>query len=225
MARMVVFRPARRVTRALASSAMRGLIQRGRSRRPFSCASRRKKPSARWRSDSTCASTSRPSTRAALSSRSTSRQRSSKRCTESCCPKYWVATSSSRCASSTMSVSYSGMTAPKLDSFTARSAQSRWWFTTTTSASSARWRMRVTQQVSKSEHDWPMQFSLPADISRQKSTLSGRSSISARSPRVASRAPSPRPRGTAGSRRGAGSCPPARRSGSAGCRGSSRGPS
>jgi hypothetical protein len=27
-----------------------------------------------------------------------------------------------------------------------------------------------------------MQFSLPADISRQKSTLSGRSSISARSP-------------------------------------------
>ena len=50
------------------------------------------------------------------------------------------------------------------------------------SASSARWRMRVTKQDSKSEHDWPMQFSLAAETSRQKSTLSGMSATSARSP-------------------------------------------
>ena len=42
--------------------------------------------------------------------------------------------------------------------------------------------MRVTQQASKSGQDWPMQFSLAAEISRQKSTESGRSSTSARSP-------------------------------------------
>jgi hypothetical protein len=65
---------------------------------------------------------------------------------------------------------------------TARSAHSRWWFTTTTSASSARWRIFVTKQASKSEHDWPMQFSLAAETSRQKSTLSGMSVTSERSP-------------------------------------------
>jgi hypothetical protein len=46
--------------------------------------------------------------------------------------------------------------------------------------------MRVTQQGSKSEQAWPMQFSLAAEISRQKSTLSGRSAISPRSPVVVS---------------------------------------
>ncbi len=42
--------------------------------------------------------------------------------------------------------------------------------------------MRVTKQASNSEHDWPMQFSLAAETSRQKSTLSGMSGTSARSP-------------------------------------------
>src|SRR5258708_31134892 len=42
--------------------------------------------------------------------------------------------------------------------------------------------MRVTQQGSNSGQDWPMQFSLAAEISRQKSTESGRSATSARSP-------------------------------------------
>jgi hypothetical protein len=42
--------------------------------------------------------------------------------------------------------------------------------------------MRVTQQGSKSGQDCPMQFSLAAEISRQKSTASGRSSTSPRSP-------------------------------------------
>ena len=37
-------------------------------------------------------------------------------------------------------------------------------------------------RTSKSEHDWPMQFSLAAETSRQKSTLSGMSATSARSP-------------------------------------------
>ncbi len=46
------------------------------------------------------------------------------------------------------------------------------------SASSARWRICVTQHSPKSEQEAPMQFSLEAEISRQKSTLSGRSSIS-----------------------------------------------
>jgi hypothetical protein len=32
-------------------------------------------------------------------------------------------------------------------------------------------RIFVTKQASKSEHDWPMQFSLAAETSRQKSTL------------------------------------------------------
>ena len=42
--------------------------------------------------------------------------------------------------------------------------------------------MRVTQQGSKSGQAWPMQFSLAAEISRQKSAASGRSSTSPRSP-------------------------------------------
>ena len=42
--------------------------------------------------------------------------------------------------------------------------------------------MRVTKHDSKSEHDWPMQFSLAAETSRQKSTTSGMSATSARSP-------------------------------------------
>ena len=50
------------------------------------------------------------------------------------------------------------------------------------SASSARWRMRVIQQGPKSGQAWPMQFSLAAEISRQKSTTSGSSATSLRSP-------------------------------------------
>ena len=47
-------------------------------------------------------------------------------------------------------------------------------------------RISVTKQRWYSAHFWPMQFSLLAEISRQKWTESGRPSISARSPTTVS---------------------------------------
>ena len=213
-----------RAAGALASSAMRGASSsRGRSRRPLPCASSVKKPlgAVAQRLHLGAAPRARRA-RAAFSSRSTSRHRSSTRCDETCTPKYWVATSSSRCASSRITrVVRRGSPRRSSPSFTARSAQSRWWFTTTMSASSARWRMRVTQQGSKSGQDWPMQFSLAGGDLAPEVDAVGQVLDLARGRRCRCAAPSPRRRGRAGSRRGGGSCPPGRTSGSAAGRGSS----
>ena len=90
--------------------------------------------------------------------------------------------SSSWWASSMTSSSHSGMTSPKLCWRMAASAHSRWWLTTTRSASAASWRMVVMKHSLYCWHELPMQFSVLAETSFQNDTSSGNSSISARSP-------------------------------------------
>ncbi len=77
---------------------------------------------------------------------------------------------------------HSGMTSPCDPWRTAASAQSRWWFTMTTSAAAARSRMRVTKHSWYSGQSSPTQFSFVAAMMDQNGTSSGRSVNSARSP-------------------------------------------
>lgn len=71
-------------------------------------------------------------------------------------------------ASSKITTSGSGrISTPAREVRMARSAKNRWWFTSTTSASAASARARVTKHSSKRSHSRPVQLSLVAERSFQ----------------------------------------------------------
>ncbi len=97
-------------------------------------------------------------------------------------PKNCAASSGNWCASSMTKACAPGSSSPKPSCFSARSASSRWWLTTTTSAACARCRACTTKQSSQNGQSVPRQLSTVEVTIGSSGESSARPSSSAISP-------------------------------------------
>ncbi|MCW0465690.1 hypothetical protein NB705_002763 [Xanthomonas sacchari] len=98
-------------------------------------------------------------------------------------PKKFAASSGNWCASSITKACAPGRISPKPSCFSARSASSRWWLTTTRSAACARCRACTTKHSPQNGHSVPRQLSTVEVTSGSSGESSASASSSAMSPK------------------------------------------